>query len=379
MKRSFRNLSWSKLSACSLQMKYCNKMISAASSTVPSRPESSTAIDSYPSTLSSGFCSEDISSISDDIRKVLYQATDNSLLRQLSVYHFDGEGKAVRPLLCCLMAQAVNSHQSQSQAGGGYVLDSQRQVAMIAEMIHTASLVHDDVIDGASMRRGRTSLVGRWGEKRAVMTGNFILAVASTMLARLGNDDVTEILSQVVADLVQGEFMQLGAREKENERFAHYLEKTFKKTASLMALSCKAVALLGGADSSLQEAAYQYGRNVGVAFQLVDDMLDFSATSRQLGKPAAVDLRLGLATAPVLFACEQFPELNAMVMRRFTCEGDVAFAIDCVAKSDALRQSRILAASHCSSAVHSLSSQLSDSSARQQLIRLADHLLSRAK
>lgn len=113
------------------------------------------------------------------------------------------------------------------------------------------------------------------------------------------------LLFKVVTDLVQGEFMQLGAKETENERFAHYLMKTYRKTASLMANSIKSVALLGGADSELSEIAFQYGRNLGLAFQLVDDLLDFVSSSATLGKPAAADLKLGLATAPVLFACEK--------------------------------------------------------------------------
>lgn len=99
--------------------------------------------------------------------------------------------------------------------------------------------------------------------------------------------------------------MQLGSKETENERFTHYLTKTYRKTASLIANSLKAVAILGGADEQLSEIAFQYGRNIGLAFQLVDDLLDFVASSESMGKPTAADLKLGLATAPVLFACEK--------------------------------------------------------------------------
>ncbi|CAG2069094.1 unnamed protein product, partial [Timema podura] len=109
----------------------------------------------------------------------------------------------------------------------------------------------------------------------------------------------------VVTDLVQGEFMQLGSKETENERFAHYLTKTYRKTASLLANSVKATAMLAGADDALSEVVFQYGRNVGLAFQLVDDLLDFVSSSAAMGKPTAADLKLGLATAPVLFACEK--------------------------------------------------------------------------
>lgn len=137
---------------------------------------------------------------------------------------------------------------------------------------------------------------------------------------------------QVLLDLVQGEFMQMGSKEDESERFSHYIHKSFKKTASLIAYTCKAVALLSGANQSYQEAAFQYGRNLGIAFQLVDDLLDFVSSQAELGKPAATDLKLGLATAPVLFACEKFPELNVMIMRRFSEPGDVERAYDFVMK-----------------------------------------------
>lgn len=142
---------------------------------------------------------------------------------------------------------------------------------------------------------------------------------------------------QAIIDLVLGEFMQMGSKEDVQERFSHYIQKTFKKTASLIAYTCKAVAYLSGADEELQEAAFQYGRNLGIAFQLVDDLLDFVSNQAELGKPAANDLKLGLATAPVLFACEKFPELNDMIIRRFSEPGDVEAAYDAVMKVSRLR------------------------------------------
>ncbi|KAJ8983749.1 hypothetical protein NQ317_017852 [Molorchus minor] len=185
------------------------------------------------------------------------------------------------------------------------LLSSQREVAMISEMIHTASLVHDDVIDQSEFRRGKPSVNVIWNHQKVTMAGDFILAVASMMIARLRNNDVTSVLSQVVTDLVQGEFMQLGSKETENERFAHYLTKTYRKTASLFANSLKAVGLLIGADEGIIDISYQYGRNLGLGFQLVDDLLDFVSSAEAMGKPTAADLKLGLATAPVLFACEK--------------------------------------------------------------------------
>lgn len=138
--------------------------------------------------------------------------------------------------------------------------------------------------------------------------------------------------NQAIVDLVLGEFMQMGSKKEEKERFSHYIQKTFKKTASLIAYTCKAVTYLATADDELQKAAFEYGKNLGIAFQLVDDMLDFVSSQAELGKPAANDLKLGLATAPVLFACEKFPELNEMIIRRFSEPGDVEKTYDAVMK-----------------------------------------------
>lgn len=158
-------------------------------------------------------------------------------LKYLCDYYFDGRGKAIRPIIVVLMARAMNIHSDRA----GDLLPGQRTVAMISEMIHTASLVHDDVIDGSDERRGKRSINDVWGERKAILAGDFILSAATMALARIGNSAVVKVLSQVIEDLVRGEFMQLGSKENENERFKHYLEKTYKKTASLMAHSCKAV------------------------------------------------------------------------------------------------------------------------------------------
>ncbi|XP_055209301.2 all trans-polyprenyl-diphosphate synthase PDSS1 isoform X2 [Gorilla gorilla gorilla] len=241
----------------------------------------------------------DLKGLYEDIRKELLIST--SELKEMSEYYFDGKGKAFRPIIVALMARACNIHHNNSR----HVQASQRTIALIAEMIHTASLVHDDVIDDASSRRGKHTVNKIWGEKKAVLAGDLILSAASIALARIGNTTVISILTQVIEDLVRGEFLQLGSKENENERFAHYLEKTFKKTASLIANSCKAVSVLGCPDPVVHEIAYQYGKNVGIAFQLIDDVLDFTSCSDQMGKPTSADLKLGLATGPVLFACQQ--------------------------------------------------------------------------
>ncbi|CAG9559677.1 unnamed protein product [Danaus chrysippus] len=324
--------------------------------------------------------------------KELERNTNQPELNTIATYYFDGQGKALRPMVAILTAKAINYHVYGENSA---LLPSQRQVAMISEMIHSASLIHDDVIDQSDFRRGKPSVNVLWNHKKVcigieclgnktncsiwvAMAGDFILAVASMMIARLRSDEVTLVLSQVVTDLVQGEFMQLGSKETENERFAHYLTKTYRKTASLFANSVKAVALLSGADEATCELAFQYGRNLGLSFQLVDDLLDFVSSSHGMGKPTAADLRLGLATAPVLFACEKYPELNPMIMRRFQDAGDVEKAFELVHKSRGLEQTRFLARKHGLEAAR-LASELADSPYQKALVVTTDLVLNRIK
>ncbi|GCC34500.1 hypothetical protein chiPu_0012974, partial [Chiloscyllium punctatum] len=313
----------------------------------------------------------DLKNLYAEIRQLLAVSSD---LKAICDYYFDGKGKAFRPMIVVLMAKACNLHHGKN----GELLSSQHSIGMIVEMIHTASLVHDDVIDGSDTRRGKITVNKIWGERKAILAGDFVLSAASVALARLGNNTVVSIFTQAIEDLVRGEFMQLGSKENENERFGHYLEKTFKKTASLIANSCKAVSILGNCDPDVQEIAYQYGRNIGIAFQLVDDVLDFTSCANQLGKPAAADLKLGLATGPVLFACQQFPELHTLIMRRFSVDGDVDQAWQYVQQSDGVQQTCYLAHQYSQEAVRHIS-MLRPSPERDALIQLAEIVLTRNK
>jgi hexaprenyl-diphosphate synthase len=210
------------------------------------------------------------------------------------------------------------------------ILPSQRRLAEITELIHTASLLHDDVIDHSTTRRSAPSANATFGNKMAVLAGDFMLGRASVALARLRDPEVTELLATVIANLVEGEFMQLKntVSDEKNpswseQTISYYLQKTYLKSASLISKSCRAAALLGQCAPNVVEAAYQYGKNLGLAFQLVDDMLDYTISGTELGKPAGADLELGLATAPLLFAWRNRPELGVLVGRKFAEEGDV--------------------------------------------------------
>jgi len=305
-----------------------------------------------------------------NIRKLL--GSGHPILDTVAKYYTQSEGKHVRPLLVLLMSRATalaskqsrpeclspsaidapisspsvlydhNPHQIPSPLtdepsdaqymfpDDSSILPTQRRLAEITELIHTASLLHDDVIDLSTTRRSAPSANAMFGNKMAVLAGDFLLGRASVALARLRDPEVTELLATVIANLVEGEFMQLKntATDEKNpiwseDAISYYLQKTYLKSASLISKSCRAAALLGKCAPSIVEAAYAYGRNLGLAFQLVDDMLDYTISGTELGKPAGADLELGLATAPLLFAWRSRPELGKLVGRKFSEEGDV--------------------------------------------------------
>jgi hexaprenyl-diphosphate synthase len=308
-----------------------------------------------------------------NIRQLL--GSGHPILDTVAKYYTQSEGKHVRPLLVLLMSRATAFAAKQSRHGSDpmtsgsidtpissptvlydnnpdqtssplvepahehkyafaddeSILPAQRRLAEITELIHTASLLHDDVIDVSTTRRSAASANTEFGNKMAVLAGDFLLGRASVALARLRDPEVIELLATVIANLVEGEFMQLkntAIGEKNplwsEETISYYLQKTYLKSASLISKSCRAAALLGECAPSVVEAAYAYGRNLGLAFQLVDDMLDYTISGSELGKPAGADLELGLATAPLLFAWRNRPELGELVGRRFGREGDVA-------------------------------------------------------
>jgi len=304
-----------------------------------------------------------------NIRQLL--GSGHPSLDTVAKYYTQAEGKHVRPLLVLLMSRATalapkspryNGQQSAVDidhaispmsiladvnptslstnpitdsptsypATDSDILPSQRRLAEITEMIHTASLLHDDVIDHSLSRRGNPSANLEFGNKMAVLAGDFLLSRASVALARLRDAEVTELLATVIANLVEGEFMQLKntARDEKNpvwteDTITYYLQKTYLKSASLISKSCRAAALLGSSDSVTVDSAYSYGKNLGLAFQLVDDMLDYTISGEELGKPAGADLELGLATAPLIFAWKNNKELGSLVGRKFAKEGDV--------------------------------------------------------
>merc|ERR1711937_935213 len=206
----------------------------------------------------------------------------------------------------------------------------QAQLRQIVEMIHVASLIHDDVLDEADTRRGGEAVHKLYSNKVAVLAGDYLLARASVLLARLENTAVVQIMATALESLVAGEIMQLKSPPESLLQMTSYLRKSYYKTASLICYACRSTALLGGHayGSTVATACEEFGFHLGLAYQIQDDILDFTAAASVLGKPALADMDLGLSTAPILYAAEEFSHLRPMIMRRFKNKGDKEQALE---------------------------------------------------
>lgn len=297
------------------------------------------------------------------------------------------EGKRFRPMVLLLMASsmtAVLPGIGVSEISMQEQRLSQQRIAEITEMIHVASLLHDDVLDSADTRRGIGSLNFVMGNKLAVLAGDFLLSRASVALASLKNIEVVELLSKVLEHLVTGEIMQLTSNKEKSCNMEYYLEKTFYKTASLMANSCKAIAILAGQPRAVATLAYDYGKHLGMAFQLVDDMLDFTGTTASLGKGALSDIAQGIVTAPLLFALEKQPQLHDLIGRKFNNAGDVDLAVELLHKTDGIEKTRLLALDHAEQAAGAINALPPSPSqhvvkCRKALVQLSQQVIKRTK
>lgn len=329
----------------------------------------------------------DVHDISATIGKDLL-GTDHPVLNSAARYFFNsedgkGKGKQIRPVMVMLLSRALISHNNEleiSPARLSHILKSQRRLAEITEMIHTASLFHDDVIDDADTRRGQPAAHRAFGNKMAILAGDYLLARASISLARLRNVDVVECMSTVIEHLVRGEVLQIKDSRTGVTDMEGYLRKNFYKTASLMANSCKSAALLSGnVTPAVVDAAYCYGKHIGVAFQLIDDALDFEGSAASLGKPALADLNAGLSTAPVLFAAENLGhQLIPAMVRKFKEPGDIELALRCIHEADGVNRTKELATTHAEKAMDAVMVALEPSPFRDSLIHLACRVVDRS-
>ncbi|MGK7920202.1 MAG: solanesyl diphosphate synthase [Trichodesmium sp.] len=308
----------------------------------------------------------DLQLLTDNLKRLV--GARHPILYAAAEHLFRVKGKRVRPAVVLLISRATMSDQD--------ITPKHRRLAEITEMIHTASLVHDDIVDESDIRRGVPTVHNLFTNRVAVLAGDFLFAQSSWYLANLDNLEVVKLLSEVIMDLAEGEIQQGLHKFDTDLSIEAYLEKSYYKTASLMANSAKAAAIISDTPPEIAEDMYYYGRYVGLAFQIVDDILDFTSATESLGKPACSDLKSGNLTAPTLYALEEKPALETLIQRELIQDNDLEEAIQLIKDSHGIKKSKELAAQHAKMAVEHLQS-LPDCDSRQALINLADYVLSR--
>eukprot|EP00238_Polyblepharides_amylifera_P009695 CAMPEP_0196579302 /NCGR_PEP_ID=MMETSP1081-20130531/19844_1 /TAXON_ID=36882 /ORGANISM="Pyramimonas amylifera, Strain CCMP720" /LENGTH=349 /DNA_ID=CAMNT_0041898835 /DNA_START=340 /DNA_END=1389 /DNA_ORIENTATION=+ len=293
------------------------------------------------------------------------------MLKAAAEQIFGAGGKKVRPMLVFLVARAT------CQASGMKDLTKEhRSLAEITEMIHTASLVHDDVLDECDLRRGSRTVNSKYGTRMAVLAGDYLFAQSSWFLANLNNLEVIKLISQVIADFANGEIAQAANLFDCDVTLETYMEKSFYKTASLIAASCRSAAVFSGMDEELKEDMFNYGKHLGLAFQVVDDILDFTQTEEQLGKPQGQDLAGGNLTCPIIYAMETNPELRDIIESEFQEEDSLEEALAMVNASGGIDKAMGLAKEEGQKALDSLQ-RLPEGAMRNSLAGMVAYVLQR--
>ncbi len=234
------------------------------------------------------------------------------LINQLSQYIIGSGGKRLRPVIALLSAKAV-----------GYTGTRHIDVAVIIELIHTATLLHDDVVDSSKMRRGRETANLVWGSEASVLVGDFLYSRAFQMMVDLQNMRILEILADSTNTIAEGEVMQLVSCHDPDTTEQRYLDTIHNKTAKLFEAAAALGVVISGGKPELETALARYGRHLGTAFQLVDDALDYSASPAQLGKNIGDDLAEGKPTLPLLYAMWEGSAEQARIVREAIEKGSL--------------------------------------------------------
>ncbi|GMN64501.1 hypothetical protein TIFTF001_033569 [Ficus carica] len=274
---------------------------------------------------------------------------ENPVLMSAAEQIFGAGGKRMRPALVFLVSRATAG-----LVGLKELTKEHRRLAEIIEMIHTASLIHDDVLDDSDMRRGKDTVHQLYGTRVAVLAGDFMFAQSSWYLANLENLEVIKLISQVIKDFASGEIKQASSLFDCDLELEEYLIKSYYKTASLIAASTKGAAIFSGVERYICEKMYEYGRNLGLSFQIVDDILDFTQSAEQLGKPAGSDLAKGNLTAPVIFALEKEPKVREIIESEFSETGSLDEAIELVKRCGGIEKAQELAREKADLAIQNL-------------------------
>ncbi len=296
----------------------------------------------------------------------------NPLLTEVETHIFNGHGKRLRPLLVLLCCKLCN-----------YKGDKDIFLASIMEYVHAATLLHDDVLDEAKLRRGQVSAYGKWGNSVPILVGDYMYSRLIYRLAQHRMSDILKIVTDAVMQLTDGEIKEIIARNNIALSEPDYLEIITQKTAVLVAACCQAAANLSGASPEAEAALMQYGLNMGIAFQLVDDVLDFVGDEKNLGKPVCNDLKEGSSTGPMIRAIQL---ASADEVKRLgeslncTCQNgrDIGYALELIRKYNGLEYSMQMARDYVKKAQTNLD-LFEDSIFRQALYTLSEYVIQRRR
>ena len=289
----------------------------------------------------------------------------SKLLKEIVSYIFLSGGKRFRPAVSLLMAKAT-----------GGIKDKHITLSEITELIHTASLIHDDIIDSAKLRRGSETINSLWNDKISVIAGDFLFGQASVKLGELENTEIVKIYAHVLSDLCDGEIEQYSLLFNPNITLEDYIHKSTAKTASLFAACCKSSAILNNQDSKVIKQCNDFGLSLGIAFQIVDDILDFTSSSNEIGKAVCSDLKNGIITAPTVFALSSTDEIakqiRILIENRFNNdEKDFDKAIRMVFELGGCEKAKQLAVNYIENAKENLSF-IKDLEIKQHLSAVAE-------
>ncbi|MDI6814867.1 MAG: polyprenyl synthetase family protein [Dehalococcoidales bacterium] len=310
---------------------------------------------------------EDLVKVEDRLRSVC--EVDFPWLSEMLGYVVMGGGKGIRPALTLLAGKFYNYNLS-------YLLP----MATAVELLHTATLVHDDAIDNSLVRRGKPTINKLWGEDKAVLLGDYLFAKAGEFAADTQNLRVIKLFAQTLMAISSGELNQAFNAFNLEQTRQHYLQRISSKTAYLFSTATESGAILSQAPEKLVEILKGYGYNLGIAFQIVDDILDFIGTEEELGKPVGSDLAQGILTLPAMLLMERYPEDNP-VKRLFHNEEkqkNIELAIELVRNSSIVQECYQVASDYSSKACHNLG-LLPDNASRQALVKLADYVVNRKR
>eukprot|EP00760_Papus_ankaliazontas_P033300 PhM_4_TR6284/c2_g1_i2/m.93899 len=359
----------------------------AAASSSTDAPKSTASSSAHPL----DHVASDLKVVKSHFRELVRPHSGNDILDKAAQYLLANPGKMVRPGLVCLLgycalpleqAEALRSRDVSAELTTlpKNVLEAdafhrQLRLAEVTELIHTASLIHDDVIDEADTRRGKTAVHLVYGNKTAILAGDFLLSRASHWIATLNCNEVVFRMTRALEDLTTGELLQHAGVVD----VGVYMEKTYCKTASLLDNSLASVAILcAGEGHPYVQHASTFGRHLGIAFQIVDDCLDFTGDEEALGKPKNHDMKSGIATLPVLLAAEHDTAVADAVQRRFTKEGDEELVMDAVTRFDTVRLAQARAWGEYEQAMTALR-HMHPSPARDVLESASQYVLTRNK